>query len=391
MNEQVTCAMFALIRNVVCGAELTEQDKAMLTPELLPRLYALSKSHDMAHIVAQGLFDLGLLGEDEISQKFQKQQMLAVYRYQKLNYELEQICQTLENAKIPFIPLKGSVIRQYYPEPWMRTSCDIDILVHEEDLDRAVALFEEKGYKSDPKSSHDVSLYSVGGIHIELHYETVEEGRAVDANAILSNIWKYAAPQSFGSANMMLSDEMFYFYHIAHMAKHFEEGGCGIRPFLDLWILEHRVEHDDTGRNVPLEQGGLLTFANVSRRLSAVWFDDAEHDQITEQMQSYILFGGVYGTLDNRVAVQQNKRGGKIRYAMSRIFMPYDSLKFSYPILNKHKWLTPIMEIRRWFRLLRKGRVKRSLHELNINKAMSQEQIAETADLLQKLGLNESR
>ena len=388
MNEQVTRAMFALIRHVVCGAELTEEDKTGLTPELLPRLYTLSKSHDMAHIVAQGLSNLGLLGEDEISQKFQKQQMLAVYRYQKLNYELEQICQTLEDAKIPFIPLKGSVIRQYYPEPWMRTSCDIDVLVHEEELERAVALFEEKGYKSDPKSSHDISLYSVGGIHIELHYETVEEGRAVDANAILSNIWENAVPQTTGSVHMMLTDEMFYFYHVAHMAKHFEEGGCGIRPFLDLWILEHRVAHNDTNRNALLEQGGLLAFANAGRHLSSVWFDGAKHNEVTEQMQSYILFGGVYGTLDNRVAIQQNKQGGKIRYLMSRIFMPYDSLKFLYPILNKHKWLTPVMEVRRWFRLLRKGRMKQSLHELNVNKTMSQEQISGTADLLQKLGLD---
>lgn len=388
MNEQVTRAMFALIRHVVCGAELTEEDKVGLTPEFLPRLYALSKSHDMAHIVAQGLSDLGLLGEDEISQKFQKQQMLAVYRYQKLNYELEQICQTLENAKIPFIPLKGSVIRQYYPEPWMRTSCDIDVLVHEEELDRAVALFEEKGYKSDPKSSHDVSLYSAGGIHIELHYETVEEGCAANANTILSKIWENAVPQSTESVHMLLTDEMFYFYHIAHMAKHFENGGCGIRPFLDLWILEHRVEHDDTTRNTLLEQGELLTFANAGRRLSAVWFDDAKHDKMTEQMQSYILFGGVYGTLDNRVAVQQNKRGGKIRYALSRIFIPYDTIKFHYPILVKHRWLTPIMEVRRWFKLLFQGKVKSSLHELNVNRTMSQEQVAGTADLLQKLGLD---
>lgn len=388
MNEQVTRAMFALIRHVVCGAELNEEDKAGLTLELLPRLYALSKAHDTAHIVAQGLSDLGLLGEDEISQKFQKQQMLAVYRYQKLNYELEQICQTLEDAKIPFIPLKGSVIRQYYPEPWMRTSCDIDVLVHEEELDRAVALFEEKGYKSDAKNSHDVSLYSAGGIHIELHYETVEEGCAAEANTILSNIWENAVPQTTGSAHMMLTDEIFYFYHIAHMAKHFENGGCGIRPFLDIWILEHHVEHNDTGRIALLEQGGLLAFASAGRQLSSVWFDGAKHNEVTEQMQSYILFGGVYGTLDNRVAVHQNKQGGKIRYIMSRIFMPYDSLKFLYPILNKHKWLTPVMEVRRWFRLLRKGRMKQSLHELNVNKTMSQEQISGTADLLQKLGLD---
>ena len=388
MNEQVTRTMFSLICHVVCGAELTEEDKGRITPELLPRLYALSKSHDMAHIVAQELSDLGLLGEDEISQKFQKQQMLAVYRYQKLNYELEQICRTLDDAKISFIPLKGSVIRQYYPEPWMRTSCDIDVLVHEEDIDRTVALFEEKGYKSNPKSSHDVSLYSAGGVHIELHYETIEERHAVNSNAILSKIWENAVPQSTGSVHMMLTDEMFYFYHIAHMAKHFEEGGCGIRPFLDLWILEHRVAHDDTRRNALLEQGGLLPFANADRRLAAVWFNNAKHDEITEKMQAYILLGGVYGTLDNRVAVHQNKQGGKLRYVLSRIFIPYDTIKFYYPILVKHRWLTPIMEVRRWFKMLFRGKIKSSLHELNVNRTMSQEQIAGTVDLLQKLGLD---
>ena len=64
MNEQVTSTMFALIRKVVCGAEMTEEAGASITPELLPQLYAVSKSHDLAHIVAQGLSDVGLLGAD---------------------------------------------------------------------------------------------------------------------------------------------------------------------------------------------------------------------------------------------------------------------------------------------------------------------------------------
>jgi hypothetical protein len=112
MNEQVIDVMFLLIRKVVCGVELTETEQASITPELLPQLYALSKSHDMAHIVAQGLGELDLLGDDVFSQKFQKQQMLSVYRYQKLNYELGRICSSLEKARISFLPLKGSVIRQ---------------------------------------------------------------------------------------------------------------------------------------------------------------------------------------------------------------------------------------------------------------------------------------
>lgn len=388
MNEQVINAMLALIRHVVCGAELTEEEKVGITPALLPQLYKLSKAHDMAHIVSRGLSDLGFLGEDEVSAKFQKQQMLSVYRYQQLNYELERIRRTLEEAEIPFLPLKGSVIRKYYPEPWMRTSCDIDVLVHEEDLEKAVdALVEALGYKNEGKSSHDVTLVAENGIHIELHYDLIEEVRYPNVVKLLSRVWEYAEPMNGAGYWHRLKDEMFYLYHCAHMAKHFENGGCGIRPFTDLWILDNRIPNDQTVRDQLLEQGGLLPLAIACRNLSKVWFDHAEHDKTTEKMQDYILFGGVYGTLDNRVAVQQNKKGGKVQYALSRIFLKYDVIKFHYPILQKHRWLTPIMEVRRWFKLLFKGHVKSSLRELSINQSMSQEKITQTAELLSELGL----
>jgi hypothetical protein len=51
-----------------------------------------------------------------------------------MKHEFERICLVLEKAKIPHIPLKGSVLRKLYKEPWLRTSCDIDILVQEETL-----------------------------------------------------------------------------------------------------------------------------------------------------------------------------------------------------------------------------------------------------------------
>ena len=387
MNEQVTRAMFSLIRHVVCGAELEEEDKERLTPELLPQLYALSKSHDMAHIVAQGLSDLGLLGEDEISQKFQKQQILAVYRYQKLNYELEQICQTLEDAKIPFIPLKGSVIRQYYPEPWMRTSCDIDVLVHEEELDRAVEILQTAlHYKIDGKRNyHDISMFSESGIHLELHFNIQEDMESLDK--VLSRVWEYSVP-SENTVRHLQTNEFLLFHHIAHASYHFVSGGCGVRPMLDLWLLRAHLSYDEQQVINLCTECGIAKFYSEMIALSDVWFSERNFNSLTKQMSDYILKAGVYGNIENKIAIKQNKNGGKRKYAISRIWLPYDSLKQYYPILQKHKWLLPIMEIRRCFRLLLKGRIKRSLHELSINRTISQETRSETADLLQKLGLD---
>ena len=85
-------------------------------------LYKLSKAHDLAHLVGDALIKNDLIGNDEIKEKYQKQVMIAIYRYEKINYELNRLRSALNEARIPFIPLKGSVLRQYYPEPWMRTS-----------------------------------------------------------------------------------------------------------------------------------------------------------------------------------------------------------------------------------------------------------------------------
>ena len=128
--------MMDLIAYEVCGKSI-DKSQYSLTDEELVKLYKLSKSHDLAHLVGDALIKNNLIGDGEVKAKFQKQMVLAVYRYEKINYELGRLRKVLNEAKIPFIPLKGSVLRKYYLEPWMRTSCDIDVLVHEEAVDQA--------------------------------------------------------------------------------------------------------------------------------------------------------------------------------------------------------------------------------------------------------------
>ena len=386
--ENLICTMMDLIASEVCGKTI-DKSQHTLTDEELVKLYRLSKSHDLAHLVGDALIKNDLIEDGEIKAKFQKQMMLAVYRYEKINYELERLRKVLNEAKIPFIPLKGSVLRRYYPEPWMRTSCDIDVLVHESDLERAVAILVDKlAYKRESKGSHDISLFSDYGVHLELHYSLIEENRVGNIESVLQDVWKKATPVA-ETFEYLLRDEMFYYYHIAHMAKHFVgTGGCGVRPFMDIWVLNHRVPFDKEKRNAFLAEGGLFTFAAEAQALSEVWFGNAEHTDITRQMQDYLLEGGVYGTTKNRVSVQQVKHGGKFRYALSRIWLPYDTLKFHYPSLVGKRVLLPFYEVRRWFKLLFCGGVKRSVNELRLNSSATNEEQTETKEMLSKLEIN---
>lgn len=386
--ETVVRAMMNLIACEVCGKEFDARAFS-LSDEELAWLYKLSKTHDLAHLVGDALIKNGLIHNAEIKAKFEKQLMLAVYRREQLDYELTRLCEALEKAQIMFMPLKGSVIREYYPEPWMRTSCDIDVLVREGDLERAVSyLSDNLGYRRESQDSHDVSMFTEGGVHVEVHYDLVEDGRVNSVVSVLKNVWDTAVKSDNGSYHYEMPDEMFYFYHIAHMAKHFVgTGGCGIRPFLDIWILNHRISFDREKRGALLSEGGLDVFAKQAELLSEIWFGNAEHTEITRQMEEYILRGGVYGTSENRIAVQQQKRGGKVKYALSKIFIPYDVIKFHYPVLQKHKWLTPVMEVRRWGKLIFCGHLKRSVKELRYNNSISGNEAAQTQAFLKNVGL----
>ena len=75
-----------------------------------------------------------------------KEVMTAFYQSQQRKYVLNEIVKCFDAAKILNIPLKGSVICDYYPEPWMRSSCDVDILIKNEDSERAIACLSKLGY-----------------------------------------------------------------------------------------------------------------------------------------------------------------------------------------------------------------------------------------------------
>ena len=382
-----TQLLFALLRIAVCGEPVTDDIKTSCTPELLEQVYALAGHHDLAHLVGQAVSKLEL-PESEAVTKCKQAAMQAFARYMRQSHAYEQTCAALEEAQIPFIPLKGSVLREHYPEPWMRTSCDMDILVKEKELEKATRVLEEKlSYSYQGKTSHDVSMITPGGVQLELHYSTIEDYVSESAERILSGIWEKAVPLKGKNYHTVMPDTLFYYYHIAHMAKHFVHGGCGIRPFLDLWILDEKGICDAVGREDLLAQGELLTFTQAARKLSRVWFSGEDYDSLSKQMEGFILSGGTYGTMENYVTVHQAQKGNKLRYLLSRVFLSYDVIKYYYPILQRHKWLTPIYQVVRWFKIAFCGGADHAIKELQTNAATSDTQIHSTAKLLKHLGL----
>ena len=333
LENRVYDFFFRLLSSVISGRPLSEGERSLYAPAMLPELVVLARHHDLAHLLVLGLKNNGLT--DESSRALENEIFRAVFRYEQLNYELTRIRETLEQAQVPFIPLKGAVLRDYYPEPWMRTSCDIDVLVHEEDLDGATAaLADALNYRIGEKSAHDIQIITRSGQHIELHFNLIEDHKINRASAVLSMVWDAAVRHEGWTCWYEMPDEQFYFYHIAHMAKHIENGGCGIRPFLDIWVLTHRVPHDRDRR-------------------------------------------------------ERIKQGGRLRYACSQIWLPYEALKWAYPSLERKPQLLALYELRRWGRLLFIDGIGRGLSKLRLNSSISNECTANVRELLSALGLAE--
>lgn len=376
--------LFSLLSYAI-GGEYRRDPDELKDPRTLVKACELADFHDLAHLIAGAVEGLSAAPENErLLEAISKKQLHAILRSERIDGELEAIYSLFDQEKIDYVPLKGAVIRNYYPERWMRTSGDVDILVKEVDVKRASDLLCERlSYSFDGNGSHDILLSSPSGIHLELHFNLSDGDIAAEP---LSRVWEHARDSQQSPYRKNLSDEMFLFYHIAHMVKHVKHGGCGIKPLLDLAVLEMRGLADGASNGL-LKEHGFDTFFEIATKLSRVWFGGEAHDELTKSLEDYILRAGVYGNLQNAVAAGQADRGGKLKYLLSRAFLPYDVMKHVYPVLKKHKWLLPFCHVRRWLGAIFGGRASRVINETKLNATPDTENALQVSRLMSDLGI----
>lgn len=350
MDPRTLDLFFAAIRYELTGQAIDPSLADGLSEASIGSLIELSQTHDLSHIVYRSLSACGLWPkEDAHTAAMERTVHMAQYRYLLMESTLGALRSALTAAAIDFVPLKGSVLRHLYPHPYLRVSCDIDLLVRPTDIDRACdVLSHTLGFERRGASSHDISFFTAENVHVELHFSLVETANPQPSDAVLSRIFDFA----FGeSCEKQLTPEAFYLYHVAHMAKHVMDGGCGVRPFLDMYVLRS-VSRDASACETLLSEASLTTFADVCERLTDVWLQGATHDDATRSLAAYLLSGGVYGTLENSVRLSKVRRGGRLRFLLSKMFLPYRVLARDYPVLRRHPYLFPLMQVVRWFRLV---------------------------------------
>ena len=354
-----------------------------ITSDDLASIYRLAKKHDLAHIVSAFIYRNKIETEETLKAKLQREELISVYRHEQMKYAFDEICSTFDEAQISYVPLKGSVIRAYYPYESMRTSCDIDILIHNEDLDSAITFLKNKGYVCEDKNYHDVSMFSPNKVHLELHFNIQENMDSLDS--VLKDAWEYAVLTN--GSRYDFKKEFFVFHMYAHMAYHFLSGGCGIRSLLDIWIMEKKMNAPYSCAEELLKKAGIYKFASEMSSVSNKCFTDNNRDSFSNLILEYIYNGGVYGTMENSIAVEKSKKNSSVAYALKRIFLPYKSMTVSYPVLKKAPYLLPFCWVARWIKALSDGKSKKFKSEIACANNISDRKVDEIKELRSRLGL----
>jgi hypothetical protein len=271
--------------------------------------------------------------------------------------------------------LKGSVLKTIYPSPELREMSDIDVMIYDENLNRAKKVVEDMGFTLLETVKHHDIYVKPPMLIIELHHtlydkdvdKTQYEYFKKEMHLYAKNGRKYA---------LQFSAEDFYVFLIAHMAKHFYETGCGIRNVIDVYYYRQFYEAtwDESIITAGLEKCRLIIFENRIRTLAQVWLGGRKQDLYSNMLFDYMIDCGIYGKGENGIwgqfAILNNDK--KINYQSYAkwwyYFPPISYMARDYPWLKKSPFLIIVAwGIRAVHGLLSKdGREKRKML-LNIN------------------------
>lgn len=321
-------------------------EKPFTMPETVDwkALVRLSRMHGVAPMVYDGLRKAGLLEAvpEEIRSFLLSNYHAAIFRDSQFDYIRQQLSEKLVQAGVEHIFLKGSVLKYSYPEPALRTMCDLDILVHTKDYPVLDKIAQELGGKAGHGDGNHRNFAFPGGVAVEFHPNLLHH--SIPVGTQINPGWQYARKDLPTCAGEM-TPEGFYLNTICHLANHFVMGGVGVRFVLDVWVNRHlrKPEMDRAFVEKELKKFGLLDFAQNIEALADYWFGEGELTPVLEDLADYILTSGSHGVSDRAMlnAVALSPGQSQSSALLKKAFYSRAELEDRFPWCKGKAWLLP--------------------------------------------------
>ena len=380
--------VFLMLKAVLTNSKLSVEDNLDWD-----YIYKLCKFHRIDNIIGY-IPNQQLKMPENIYQKFQLAKQKGMVREINQHFELQMIIDKFEEYKIENIPLKGSIIKNYYPSPDMRFLTDLDILFKNEKTEIVKETLLEIGYQIYEFGEHH-------DVYVKEPYMTVEMHRHCNTNndslnTLLENIWQRCTKVDDNEYTYEMPIDDYYLFMVGHMAKHFKFGGIGIRMLLDFIVFENKLEslcnRDYIESN--LDKANLLTFEKNIKEILKKCLDD-NYQFENDDLINYIINSGAYGTAQNNLNNEILKDGSKtnkviknrIKMLLEIVFPCLESMKNKYSYVNRFPFLLPIAWIHR-------GIVKITADKNAFIKIMktpfNKHKMSETTEALKKAGLDKN-
>lgn len=337
-----------LVAYVIDGVE---PDRDLIAQTDHKALYEFSKSHSVDNIVCKALEKLNMMPE-QYRKAYMKAYKISLVREATQELETQELCGELERLGIKHMLLKGSVMKHLYPTPDLRSMCDVDILYDRAFSDRLGAIMEENGYELHEASGTDnVNLSYLKKPFMNIEFHGVLMDRDIPLyNAYFGENFEHTVQDE--GCRVKYPDEDFFVFMMAHLAKHYFNGGTGLRSLADIWLyLRKKPELDMAKLKAKLKKIELDEFTDIIIGVNGVLFDGNEPNAQQNEVIDYIFHSGTYGTVKHKSA-DGMRGGGKIRFLLRRLFPDRDFMAINYPAVRKCAVLLPLFWIVRLLKVL---------------------------------------
>ena len=339
----------------------------------LDNLYESAQKHMLAALVGMVLQKAGIQ-----TKAFKDAIALAQRKAVILNDDLQQVTAALEAAAIWHMPLKGTVLKDFYPRFAMREMADVDVLF---DAGRAAdvkTIMESLGFQVKVYGENNDDDYIKPPLsNFEMHKALFGERHDQKLYEYYKNVKKRLLKDEANQYGYHFSPEDFYIFMIAHEYKHYSTGGTGLRSLLDTYVFLRKNTLNMSYVKAETEKLGINNYERQNRSLALKLFskDGGKLTAEEEKMLDYIISYGTYGTLEHKI----DNTGGRIKYFIRRVFGPNgkndpyrDHFRKRYATFFNHPILLPFLPFYRLFRALKKSpkRIKAEANALrNAGKA----------------------
>ena len=372
-------------------AQLYEEEIPLLPEDIsVEEVIRISRTNHMDYLL------LGAMLKGKIDEKYVpvlRQYVLSstLLTLTQVN-ELKKLLAEFEEKGIVNQPMKGSVMKFMYPTPEMREMSDIDILIREEDMEKAAQVLRENGYELEQAiKHHDIyrkKPFMVIEAHRALYDKTVDKAQYEYFKDISKRELREGCKYTYD-----FSKEEFYVYMMAHMAKHFYKMGCGIRNIVDVYIYNERFGQMLNRQYVEqeLEKCGILTFTRHMEKLAQIWLGEEESTEFYDHVFDYMLNSGIYGKDENGIwnkFAEENQKEGKVsrlRLKFWYFFPPLAYMEEYYPWLEEKPYLLPWAWCVRAYGGIFK---KKGVHKREMMNDISDEQVNVYRTIYQNMGLH---